>query len=62
VAAGDSYASSWNQTIPALTAVLGSNLFQLVAEDVTPAPYNQPPYPPAGDTDTSSCTVIGIAP
>ena len=62
VAAGGSYANSWNQTIPALGAVIGSNVFELVAEDVTPAPYNQPPYPPAGDTDTSSCTVIGIAP
>jgi len=29
---------------------------------VTPPPYNQPPYPPAGDTDTASCTVTGIAP
>ncbi len=30
--------------------------------DVTPVPYNQPPYPPAGDSDSSSCTVVANAP
>ena len=62
VAAGDSFVISWSQSIPALGAVIGSNLFELVAEDVTPAPYNQPPYPPAGDTDTAACTVTGVEP
>lgn len=62
IAAGDSYTTSWNQTIPALGTVIGDNLFRLVSEDVTPTPYNQPPYPSAGDTDTSACTVTGIAP
>ena len=62
VAAGDSFVSSWVQNIPALGSVIGDNQFALVGEDVTPPPYNQPPYPPAGDTDTVSCTVTGIAP
>jgi len=62
VPAGDSYISAWNQTIPALGSLIGDNLFTLVAEDVTPSPYNQPPYPASGDTDTASCTVTGIAP
>lgn len=62
VAASDSYLCSWNQNIPALATLLGDNVFTLVAEDVTPAPYNQPPYPPAGDTAISTCTVTGIAP
>jgi len=62
VAAGGSYGSSWNNTIPALGSVIGNNIFDLITEDVTPAPYNQPPYPPAGDTDTGACTVTGVAP
>ncbi len=57
-----SFISSWNQNIPAMASVIGNNVFTLAAEDVTPAPYNQPPYPPAGDTDTAFCTVTGIAP
>ncbi len=42
--------------------MIGTNTFLLTAEDITAAPYNQPPYLPAGDTDTASCTVEGIAP
>ena len=38
----------------------GQNQFTLIAEDVTVAPYNQPPYPPAGSTDTASCMVMGV--
>lgn len=62
VAAGSNFVTAWNQNLPALGTVVGDNLFHLVAEDVTPAPYNQPPYPPAGDMDTDSCTVTGVAP
>ncbi len=62
VAAGGSFVTSWNQNLPALGTLVGSNIFSLVAADVTPAPYNQPPYPPAGDTDSANCTVTGNAP
>ena len=62
VGAGSSYSSSWSQSIPALASVVGTNTFQLVAEDVTAAPYNQPPHPASGDTATVACTVIGYAP
>ncbi len=62
VAGGESYVSSWVQNIPALGSVIGDNTFMLTAFDVTPAPYNQPPYPPEGDTDTASCTVTALAP
>ncbi len=62
VAAGSSLISSWNQNIPSLGAVIGNNVFTVVAQDVTPAPYNQPPYPPAGDTATAGCTVTGVSP
>ncbi len=53
---------TWNQVIPALQPVLGDNLFTLVAEDITPAPYNQPPYPPSGDTATDGAMVTGFVP
>jgi hypothetical protein len=62
VAAGNSYSTTWSQNIPALGSLIGDNVFKLVAEDVTPAPYNQPPYPPSGDSDSDACTVTGIAP
>ena len=62
VAAGSSYITAWNQNLPALGTLVGDNLFELVAEDVTPSPYNQPPYPMSGDTDTDSCLVTGVAP
>jgi len=59
---GDSYQANWGTMIPATGSVIGTNIFTLVVEDVTPSPYNQPPYPPAGDTASDSCTVEGVAP
>gem|GEM_PF-1331804 len=56
------YATDWVQNLPALGTLVGSNEFRLEGMDVTPAPYNQPPYAPSGDTDTASRTVVGIAP
>jgi hypothetical protein len=46
-------------TLPDYNSLLGENLFTLNARDVTPAPYNQPPYSPSGATDTSTCTITG---
>lgn len=62
VSAGGSYTSTWGQTIPALGSLVGDNIFVLLVDDVTPAPYNQPPYPAAGDMAADSCTVTGVAP
>jgi len=62
VAAGGSFNASWSQSIPAVASVIGANNFTLDAEDVTPAPFNQPPHPAAGNTATSGCTVTGVAP
>jgi hypothetical protein len=62
VVAGGSYVTSWNQGIPALGSLIGDNVFELHAQDVTPSPFNQPPYPQAGETDSESCTVIAVAP
>jgi len=53
---------SWDQHLPALGSLLGENMARIEALDVTPAPYNQPPYPPSGDVDSSTCTVIATAP
>ncbi len=57
VAAGQDHQKNWWQNIPQWDPLVGENLFQLTVTDVTPAPYNQPPYPPAGDTDTDQCTI-----
>ncbi len=62
MAEGGRRLTTWYQPIQAIGSVIGSNLFELVAEDVTPAPWNQPPYPPSGDTATAACTVTGVAP
>ena len=59
VASGESNIFSWNLTIPSLPSLFGSNNFQLITEDVTSSPFNQPPYPPAGETDTGTCTIEG---
>jgi hypothetical protein len=58
----NSFISAFNSIIPMRHQVVGENTFTLVAEDVTPAPYNQPPYPPSGDNDTAGCTVTGVMP
>lgn len=62
ITAGSSFSTAWNQNIPSTGTVIGDNVFTLIAEDVTPSPWNQPPYPPSGSTDTSVCTVTGVAP
>lgn len=62
IAGGGNYSTAWAQTIPGLGAVIGNNTFQLFAQDVTPAPYNQCPYPPAGDTATSTCVIVANSP
>jgi hypothetical protein len=59
---GETYNSIWNQYLPALGSLVGSNVFTLLGEDVTPAPYNQPPYAPAGDTDNDGCTITASTP
>jgi len=62
VGAGEVLVFPWAQGIPLLNSLVGDNLFELAVEDVTPAPFNRPPYPPAGDTAADNCTVNGISP
>ena len=62
VTAEGSFVTGWLQSIPALGSLVGDNIFRLMVEDVTPAPYNLAPYPPAGDGDSDVCTVTGLLP
>jgi len=62
VAIGESFSTSWNQNLPHLPALEGSNTFTVEAMDVTPQPYNQPPYGPSGFMTSGSCTVTASAP
>ncbi len=59
---GEAFNVSWYSTIPAISSMIGHNGFTLELEDVTQAPYNQPPYMPSGDTDSANVTVTAIAP
>jgi hypothetical protein len=59
---GESYVETWQQNIPAVASLVGTNIFTLVCEDVTFAPYNNPPYAPSGDSSASICIVVGIHP
>lgn len=59
VQAGQTFNKNWWQAIPAYNSLLGVNTFDLTVTDVTPPPYNQLPYPPAGDTDMDQCTITG---
>ncbi len=62
IPAGGSYAAGWSELILDNGTMTGLNSALLIIEDVTPAPYNQPPFPASGYVDTASCTVEGIAP
>jgi hypothetical protein len=62
IGGGDSFEASWVVNTPAYPSVLGNNVFTLYIEDVTPAPYNQPPWPESGDTGADECEVTAIAP
>lgn len=59
---GQSRIIRWNFTLPAAQSFIGDNRFRLTVEDVTPPPYNQPPYPAAGHTDRDGCTVTAFVP
>jgi hypothetical protein len=56
------YSNNWNQNFPGLPVLVGDNVFTLLGYDVTPAPYNQPPYAPDGDSDSAVCAITAYAP
>lgn len=51
----------WSLIIPRIASLEGDNLFTMTSEDVTPAPYNQPPNAPSGDTWSDTCTIQALA-
>jgi hypothetical protein len=55
-----SFVTSFPANIPAAGAVIGTNTFELVVEDVTPMPFNQPPYPASGDTCRKQQQVVAV--
>jgi hypothetical protein len=56
------YSSNWTQNLPGLASLVGVNTFTLFGLDVTPAPYNQPPYAPDGGSDSQAFTITAYAP
>jgi len=62
LSSAESFNTSWNQSLPGIGSLVGQTQFILEGEDVTPAPYNQPPYLPSGDTDSAGCTITASAP
>ncbi len=62
IAPGETAIVGWWQTIPELDSLSGDTRFSLRSMDVTPAPFNQPPYPPAGSFDSDGCTITGVTP
>jgi len=56
------YVRCFNYLVPYCGKLIGENVGTLYVADVTPPPFNQPPYPPSGDTDSDICTVVGVAP
>jgi hypothetical protein len=59
VAASSTYTTTWSQYLPGYPALVGNNVFTMLGMDVTPSPYNQPPYAASGDTDADVSTVTG---
>ena len=52
----------WQQSLFQLGSLLGDNYARLTVVDITPPPYNQPPYPGSGDSARDTCHVEGTYP
>jgi len=59
---GASFVTSFPVNFALQARFVGTNTFELITEDVTPAPYNQPPYPASGTTCTVVNDVVASAP
>jgi len=62
VAPGVSFVTSFPVNFALQARFVGTNTFVLTTEDVSPSPYNQPPYPASGDTCTVVNDVVASAP
>lgn len=60
--AGVSYARTWPLLLPPRPSMVGENRFILAGMDVTPPPYNQPPYWPSGETQSDFCVITAALP
>jgi len=52
LAASGTWNQCWNNQVDDLQTLEEKNIVRLTVVDVTPPPYNQPPYPPSGATAT----------
>jgi len=59
---GEYYSTSWIKPLPARILNVGVNRYTLIVTDISPLPFNQPPYPPSGSVNTGNCTVDGMIP
>lgn len=57
---GETVRFTYPQYFPETLALNGNNMFFFTAQDITDAPYNQPPYYPDGDKDMDTAVVTGI--
>jgi len=62
IAPGSGFTTQFSLALPDSGTLVGEHTFRLLVEDVTPAPYNLPPYPPAGNTCTHTTVVTAYAP
>jgi len=62
VAPGVSFVTSFPVNFALQARFVGTNTFVLTTEDVSPSPYNQPPYPASGDTCVVVNDVVASAP
>jgi len=59
--AGDAYYTGLIQALGTFPSLVGDNRCRIVVQDVTPPPYNQPPFPPSGQQDTDLVAVHAAA-
>lgn len=52
----------WFKPLPARINYVGLNRYILTIADISPPPYNQPPYPPSGTIAVAQCQVTGVIP
>ncbi len=57
-----SWEQCWNNQVLDLQSLEEKNIARLRVVDVTPPPYNQPPYPPSGSTAQDVCFFWGESP
>ena len=59
---GEYYLASWVKPLPVRFATVGLNRYHVLMTDISPPPFNQPPYPPSGSAAGDNCTVLATIP